>query len=321
MEKFRLRKFINKNNVLLSMEKEGRRLNKLGQVTIFIIVGILVFVGIILVFIFQNELGITPRINTNPTIFIENCAKEAINPMLDSIISTGGIYYTGTNKNEFLDIKGISYSLLCTTNLTETSCVSTHPLIVTEIENLMTTSLKSKVDSCFNQYKNKFPNLEITSGVLEFSLKLEKGFLSVKIRKPLTISDGETANSFENFDTNINSNLFDFLKLANDIVNTESSCNCNFDLSPEMKEPTNDPFSTVIPGIVNCDVDLAKISINYPSYLFYRTNLNNSGQKIYTIGINGDNYSEKFDFAVINCFQNTTKESTTKDSGICAACA
>lgn len=298
------------------MEKEGKRLNKLGQVTIYIIIGILVFVSIILVFIFQNELGITPRTDTNPNIFIENCAKEAIKPMLESILSTGGIYYTGTNKNEFLDVNGTSFSLLCTTNITNTVCVNTHPLIITEIETLMTSSLKSKVDSCFSQYKNKFPNLQVTSGVLDFSLKLQKGFLSVKIRKPLTISDGETSNYFEDFDININSNLFDFLVLANNIVNTEASCSCKFGLSSEIKEPTSDPFATIIPEIVNCDADLTKLSNNYPSYLFYRINLNNSGQKIYTIQINGEDYSDKFNFAVINCFQNTTK-----DSWSCNACA
>ena len=304
MEKFSLRKFINKNNVFLSMEKEGKRLNKLGQVTIYIIIGILVFVSIILVFVFQNELGITTRVNTDPHIFIERCAQEAINPMLNSILSTGGIYYTGTNKNEFLNVNGTSFSLLCITNKTETSCVNTHPMLITEIENLMTSSLKSKVDSCFSQYKNKFPNLQITSGALDFSLKLQKGFVFVKIKKPLTLDNGEASTYFEDFDFNINSNLFDFLVLANNIINTEASCICQYSLSSDIKEPTSDPFATVIPGIVNCDADLAKLSINYPTYLFYRTNLNISGQKIYTIGINGENYSDTFSFAVINCLND-----------------
>ncbi len=284
------------------MIKEGRRLDKNGQVTIFIIVGILLVLGIIVVFIFQNELGITTRANTNPNTFIENCAQETINPMLESILSTGGIYYTGTNKDEFLNVNGTSFSLLCTTNETETSCINTHPLIINEIETLMTSSLKSKVDSCFNQYKNKFPNLQVTEGVLDFSLKLQKGFVSVKIRKPLTLNNGEESTYFENFDININSNLFDFLTLANNIVNTESSCICQYSLSPVMEEPSSDPFATVIPGIINCDADLAKLANSYPSFLFYRTNLNRSGQKIYIIGMKEEYYSETFSFAVVNCF-------------------
>lgn len=304
------------------MEREGKRMNKLGQVTVFIIIGILLVAGIILVFFFQNELGITTRASTDPNPFIEKCAKDSIEPMLASIISTGGIYYTGTNKNEFLDLNGTSISLLCNANKSKTPCTSTHPLAINEIERLMTLSLKSKVDSCFNQYRNKFPNLEITLSVLDFDVKLNKGFVFVKIRKPLTIITGETSNYFENFDMNINSDLFDFLSLANVIVNTESSCACQYSLSTGMQEPSSDPFATVIPGIVNCDADLSKLSLNYPYYNFYRENLNNSGQKIYTIGINEEYSSEKFSFAVINCFEDPLD---LKDSsgiiGVCAACA
>jgi len=276
-------------------------MEKRGQVTIFIIVGILIVVGIILVFIFQNDLGITNKGNTNPNAFIENCVHEVVNPMVGSIISTGGVYYTGTNKDEFLEINGTSFSILCNTNKTKTTCISSHPLVITEVERIMALNLKSKIDSCFNQYKNKFPNLQVTGGVLDFNLKLQKGFISIKIRKPLTILSGEESTYFENFDTTINSNLFDFLSLANIIVNTESSCICQYSLSSGMAEPTNDPFATVIPGIVNCDADLTKLASSYPSYSFYRATLNNSGQKVYTIGVNEAYSSEEFSFAVINC--------------------
>lgn len=300
------RKFINENNLFISMEKRG-------QVTIFIIVGILLVMGIVLVFMFQNELGITTRINTNPATFIEKCAQDNIKPMVESIIATGGIYYNGTNKNEFLDINGTSISLLCKTNKSETACTSNHPLLINEVERVMVLNSKSKIESCFKQYKNKFPTLQITDGVLDFDLKLREGFIAVKIRKPLTISTGEESSYFENFDTNINSNLFDFLSLSNLIVNTESSCICQYALSPSISEPSQDPFATIIPGIVNCDADLTKLSVTYPDYSFYRTNLNNAGQKIYTISSEYQYSSENFSFAIINCLSDcSTVEGSCK---------
>jgi len=279
-------------------------MEKRGQVTIFIIVGVLIIVAIILVFIFQNELGITTRLSTNPSLFIKNCVHESVSPLIANIISTGGIYYTEVNKDSFLEVNSSPVSLLCTTNLSKTSCTSTHPLILTEVEKILNSNSKPKIESCFKQYKSKYPNLQVAEGVLDFSLKIQKGAVFIKIRNPLTISSGEESNYFENFDTTINSNLFDFLSLANIIVNTESSCGCQNKLTSEMIEPGQDPYATNIMGISNCDADLTKLAINYPSYLFYRATLNNNGQKVYTISTKDKYSSENFSFAVINCVTN-----------------
>lgn len=290
------------------MEKRRKGFNKMGQVTIFIIVGILIVAAIVSVFIFQNKLGISTRFGTNPTTFIETCARDNIEPMVESIISTGGVYYSGSNNEQFLVKNDSKFAILCTTNASETSCTNTHPLIIDEIQYEIKRELISKINSCFTQLKKKYPNVEISEGELEFSVELVRDTVLVKIRKPLTFISGEDSNSFNNFDINLNSKVYNFVELTNLIVNAESSCNCNTKTATSGNandsilymdaNGTTNPFFVSKPS-ANCDVNLAQLNKNYPDYIFTRVITDNS-EKIYTIE-SLVSPEQNFSFVVKNC--------------------
>ncbi|MEI7718641.1 MAG: hypothetical protein WCI72_02145 [archaeon] len=290
-------------------DENSGRLNSRGQVTIFIIIGLLIVIGIILIFIFQNELGISTRLSLNPTKVIETCAKENIEPIIESIISTGGVYYNGSNNNQFLITNSSKLAVLCKASVFGTSCTNTHPLISEEIRYDIKKALTSKLNSCFTKLKNSYPNAEIAGGNLEWDISIDQDQINVKLRKQVSISSGEESNSFDNFDFTLNSKMYTFVELANVIVNTESSCNCNgqsFASSTNSSgtilymaaNGTNNPFLVAKPN-VNCDVNLAQMNKNYPNYVFTRVTVGN-GEKIYTITSLAPPV-QNFSFVVQNC--------------------
>lgn len=279
-------------------------MEKRGQVTIFIIAGILIVVAIIFVFIFQNELGISTRYSANPSKFIEDCVEEDLKIAVENVISTGGVYYSGSNNDYFMDVNGSKIAILCWANQSRTPCINTHPLLSEETRLTLETVFTPKVKACFNKLKKDYPNADISFGDLEFELSLEKDFVLVKLRNPLTFTSGEESESFSNFDFSFSSRIYDFLELANLIVTTESSCSCTssgrgITINVAISATNTNPFLTSGPN-TRCDADLAALALSYPKYLFERTTLP-SGEKIYTI-ISNEPPAQNFSFVVRNCF-------------------
>ncbi len=290
-------------------------MEKKGQVTIFIIVGVLIVVAIILVFIFQNELGISTRYSANPSKFIEDCVEEDLNIAVENIIATGGVYYLGSNNDQFMDINGSKIAILCWANKSRTSCVNTHPLLSEETRLTLEQVFIPKVRACFSKLKKDYPNVDITTGDSEFELSLEKGFVLVKMRNQITLTSGEESESFNNFDFSFSSRIYDFLELANLIVTIESSCSCGSSgsgriVNVAVSATNTNPFLTSGPN-TQCDADLAALALSYPEYLFERNALT-SGEKIYTI-ISNEPPAQNFSFVVRNCVNN----GCTGPDGIC----
>ena len=291
------------------MERGEVLKNKKAQVTIFVIIGILLIVAIILYFIFSNDINISTRLNSNPASFIEKCAQEGINPLVENVIMHGGVYYSGFNDNQFKINNGTEMAILCKTNASGSSCINQHPLLPEEIKYDLEKVVRTKLNECFLKLKKNYPSSSISEGDLKVGIDLVDGNVIISIDKPLTITSGEESNSFENFDLTLNSNINNFVELANVIVNTESSCDCNkrslFGNSSNgslvIYMPANgtvNPFLSVKPN-ANCDVDLAQMNKLYPNFVFTRTTFNN-GEKIYTITSTTPPI-QNFSFVVINC--------------------
>jgi hypothetical protein len=290
-------------------------MEKRGQVTIFIIISVLIVVAVILVFIFQNELGISTRYSANPSKFITDCIEKDLASEVENVISTGGVYYSGSNSDQFKDINGSKLAILCWTNKSRTSCTNTHPLLTEETILALEKVFTPKVNACFNKLKKDYPNIEITTGNLDFELDLQKDFVFVKMRNDVTMTKGEESEFFNNFDFSFNSRIYNFLELANLIVTAESSCICTSSgsgrtVNVAVSATNTNPFLTSGPN-TQCDVDLVALAITYPNYLFER-NVLASGEKKYTITSN-EPPVQNFSFVVRNCV-NT---GCTGPGGIC----
>lgn len=258
------------------MEREEKIKSKRGQVTIFIIMGIIIVVGIILVFIFQNELGISTKFGTNPTKYIEKCALDNAKIALENIESHGGIYYT-TNEQDFISFNGEKIAKLCYSNDKKILCTNNHPLFNEEIERKIKSFVEPKLVNCFSDLKSGYSIEEYSEEPLLFNVSIIDQNLILNIRKVITISDGAEKTRLNNFDVSLSSSLFDFLEITNSVLNDELSCDCS---------------------LGNCNADIGKINVWYPQYVTDRF-MTEKSEKIYTIqSLASEN---KFVFAVRNC--------------------
>jgi hypothetical protein len=140
----------------------------------------------------------------------------------------------------------------------------------------------AKVEECFNSWNKGMAGYNVESSPMEFSIVILPGKILVKVKKEMTISRGGTdePERYSQFDSSINSPLFDFMAIANEILNQEVSCNC--------------PEESCIADVTGIMKDNQDYQIN-----FY---VGGSSDRVYTLK---DYYEQNiFKFAVKNCNKN-----------------
>lgn len=282
--------------------EEKNIFSKKGQVTIFVIVGILIVMAILLLFFLQNRKEDIIKKSDSPVDYIKTNVRETINPLLEEIISSGGLSKSFSKDNELKTLKdGRVVSVLCTTSLPNISCKPTHPLLLEEIKMYLEKELYHKIDDSFDKFAKNSPS-EVTLGELDLEVDFDDEQILLMIRKPVSIDYEEGAGFFKNYDTSEISRMYIFTKLAGVIIDIESSCKC--DGSDIIIDPScyRCGFHYYSQPSSNCEPDLLKLNRDYPNFVFYRENIGN-GEKVYTISPLSPPH-QNFSFYVKSCVKS-----------------
>lgn len=208
-------------------------MTKKAQVTIFIILGLVILVSIVLIgFVMVDktpaEVEATPK-NLGPRPFIQSCVSDILKDSEKEILENGLIpnptlktMHNGTN---------ISYH--CYQGDYYKTCYNLHPMLEEKVEDKIEKDIENRIQNeCFSVLLEDFENqgYDVSGDTAKYSVDLVPGEIRVKLRKPITISRGESSESFENFDTRLISPLYEFIKIARDITHSESII-CSFEYS------------------------------------------------------------------------------------------
>jgi len=241
---------------------------KKGQVTIFIILGIVIVLAILAVFFFREDIIQIFKGDVEVQIQISSCVKEAIEPSIPKILDNAG------DLEPELKIRyhGEEYNYLCYQKSDYLSCINTHPLLKKTATEALIEDTQEKVENCFTEVIEDLEarGYDVEEGELGYFLKLVPGDIIVTLKKTLEISREDTTESYEDFSFEITSRTYELLSLNSEIVNQEAQY-CYFDYNSYM--------------------------LLYPKYTITRTDYNFS--KIYTILHEETN--EKTKFAVRSC--------------------
>ena len=249
---------------------------KKGQLTIFVIIALLIIVSLAVIF-YANPLKIseTASIRQNPQGFIQDCARKAATPAVDSIVPNGGILNPAEGK--YITWNGAKAIWMCYAAEKEQVCTAQHPMLRAEIEKQISDIIKPQIEKCFSQVKNEFQSYEYTENPLNLALEISAGKLYIKIDKKISYVKNSVTTMLQNFNTQIPSPLYDFVIISNDIVNEETKCNCADN---------------------NCNADIMALNRDRRDYQTKRE-VNSFNTKIYTLT---ELSSKKdFSFAVRNC--------------------
>lgn len=195
--------------------------NKGGQVTIFIIIGIIVVVSSILVYTFypdiQSNLGMG---ESTPQSYIQGCIEDDLREIVDIASNQGG----SVNPVLVQKYRGENIEYLCYVQEYYRPCVVQQPMLIQHIEKEIRDNLHETVAGCFDSleesYAGKGYSVEIRTG--NEATKLLPNRIVSTYNYTFDITKGEDVQNYNSFVVTVNNNLYELASIANSIIGMES---------------------------------------------------------------------------------------------------
>ena len=196
-------------------------MNKRGQVTIFIILGIILvaIIGFVLV-LTQTNVNLKrfiPVQTVSLSDHIEGCIEDTGNKALDLIGKQGG----DINPALFQPYLGNSLTYLCYTD-SFLPCSNRQPFLAQHIENEIKNYINAEIKNCIDL--SLFSNKGYTVQANSFTTNIAIGTYNtvITLDYPITITKGDITESKQRFAHTFNIPLGRLTEVANDIVKVES---------------------------------------------------------------------------------------------------
>ncbi len=211
-------------------------MNKRGQVTIFVIIGIVLIILILLLLFLRSKVYISPLVQQNPEeLFpsirkhIEDCLVEISTPRLYQIARQGG--FLDTPEGTFRLEKGEKISYLCW-NIKDQKYCRSRILRLQDMENeLNEFILKDLQTQCLNINSFQRGRFDINQGQLKIKTTMSDDSVLVEANLPIKVTIGELVAEQSDFSALINVPLGRLFESSRDIVNAEATIG-DFDTVP-----------------------------------------------------------------------------------------
>ncbi len=215
-------------------------MKKGGQVTIFIIVGIIIIGIIALFFLFRGGVqipGVGVGEETNPPSFLESCIEEKVREAVNIISFQGGyinpsLYKSFKFENEDLPVN-ISY--LCYNPNDYSPCVNQEPILIKHLNGEIYNYISEDVGNCFDSLTSSLDKqgYEVNPEYREFEIELKEGQIIINIDGEITLTKSGETTKQEDFEIAIPSRFYDLSLVVQEIINKEvTSCEfSHYDMS------------------------------------------------------------------------------------------
>ena len=198
---------------------------KKGQITIFIIIGLIFVVLIVMAFSFFMKPTIIVS-DENPGAYIEKCMKDSFNDVENILLEQGGSLNPGLYK--FYNGKNVTY--ICYTKDFYKQCVMVQPLLVRHIAKEIENYSREKMENCFQTLKTNLleKGYQVELGEnMELTTELALGSVKMIIKRDLSVVKEDSKN-FKEFRSFSASPLYDLAMVVQEIGAEEAKF-CYFD--------------------------------------------------------------------------------------------
>jgi len=210
--------------------------SKKAQITIFIILALIIVILIILFFLMRHPPEVEVLDEEDPQAYIESCTRDAVEEAI-SILSPLGGDIEPKGKILYKDEELVYH---CYTDVLFEKCVSQRPMLIEHIEVEIDNFITPIVSDCFKNLESKLrKRYDLESSEMILDVRLYHKQIVVDIDKNMKFKRGDISKEFDHFRIDMVHPIYDFAKLAMEIVNQEIRY-CNFDelgymiLYPEM---------------------------------------------------------------------------------------
>lgn len=195
--------------------------NKRGQITIFVIIGILIVAFAFAIYYFYPQIksAITGE-TLNPSSYLQSCIEDDLNSAVKTISAQGG----SMNPEHYLLYQSQRVEYLCYTSEYYKTCVMQQPLLKRHVESEISRVISTKAEECFasleENYKNSGYEVDIKKG--KISVELLPKRVSVNFNSTMSVRK-ESAQRYTDIRASITNNLYELVSIATSILNFETS--------------------------------------------------------------------------------------------------
>ena len=193
-------------------------INKRGQVSIFIILGILIV--IVLLLLFSRDAGFDVIFSSQtPYEEIENCGMEPVREGLAILSEQGGVIEP---QNYFM-YQGKKIDYVCYTENEYENCVMQKPILTNTITDELTRYSEPKIKSCLNSVRSSLEDRGFTVNMKDPEVTIELVPDNVLVDMELDLSiEKEGVESYKNVRTGIKSKIYNFALITSSISQWET---------------------------------------------------------------------------------------------------
>jgi hypothetical protein len=204
---------------------------KRGQVTIFIILAILLVVGILAAIVLMGGKSSIISEDVNPREFVQRCVRDAVEDSIVVILKNGGEIVPSHS----LMYQGEEHNYLCYQGDFYQGCYNVHPMLEYQIENEIMIDTQDEVLSCFTKVIQDYEakGFEVNGGDTTYSIDLLPGYVEINLNKRLSFSKDGSPQTFDKFGSKVISSLYNLMRIAREVVNSESQY-CSFEYNGYM---------------------------------------------------------------------------------------
>ena len=250
---------------------------KRGQITIFIILGIILISAVVLFFLFREQTTIdtTGKPEENPEAFMNSCLEGKIKNAINELALRGGYVNNSLNINfKFEDEEiFVDVSYLCYNQNSYLPCINQKPTFTEDLKTEIKKYISDDVENCFEEITNGFvqKGYVVETNYRDFSVDFLPKRVIVQTDSDITLTvSGETLKE-EDFIITVASRLYELAFVVQEIINQEARF---------------------------CYSEILGISLIYPDFIIDKFRTEGS-TVIYTI--EHKESKEKFRFAVRGC--------------------
>jgi len=197
-------------------------MNKKGQVTIFVIVGILLVAGVVLFFaLFKTgQIDILGDQEFNPESFVDKCIRDSSREKIDIMVSQGGFI----NPTDYKVYNDINVAYLCKNVNYYEPCINQYPLYISRLQEELEQETREDVESCFLILEDELKkrNYGFEGGDFSIDVILKPERVELIVYRDMKLTKNGVPREINSFSSVIKSPLYDLGFVANEIVRQEA---------------------------------------------------------------------------------------------------
>ena len=194
---------------------------KRGQITIFVILGIVLVVIVVLLFTLRREIlpkNILPTQTVSLQDHVEDCIRESGNNAINLVSKQGG----EINPGFYQMFQGNKVEYLCYTSNNLSSCFVRQPFLQEHIENEINNYVTNNIKQCIDLNLWKDNGYSVSAGNMDVRTTIGRYDTIIILEYPVTITKGDVTEAKSRFSYTSRVPLGRLIEVSDDIVNSET---------------------------------------------------------------------------------------------------